>query len=406
MESPVEHPRPETSGPIRLYTAAQSVSATGSWMQRTAMGWLAWDLTHSAPWVGALALMELIALIWVTPLAGTLADRRSPYKVFMATQLLLLVSALGLGLLTAFGALSIGLLLAFALVEATLNGFNNPVRMTAINYLAGEGRISNAIAMNSLAVGLARSVGPAVAGFLILHGGAVPVFALNSVSFLAMILVIRHYRVWLDRPPSGKHTSFLSDIKAGFAYIARTPDIAVIFMIAAAFSVLARPFAEMLPVFAGQVFAGGPQTLGMLLTAQGLGAMVGSAIMIRRHGARPLLPLVTATGAGLAILIVVFTAAANLRIALPALFVAGIFHVMCNIGLQSLTQTRAAPAFRGRALSLYSLLFRSGPSAGAFLIAMASPWLGLRPLIGGAAALAGVLILLVGRRAAKTGAKP
>ena len=80
------------------------------------MGWLAWDLTHSAPWVGALALMELIALIWVTPLAGTLADRRSPYKVFMATQLLLLVSALGLGLLTAFGALTIGLLLVFALV--------------------------------------------------------------------------------------------------------------------------------------------------------------------------------------------------------------------------------------------------------------------------------------------------
>jgi hypothetical protein len=79
---------------------------------------------------------------------------------------------------------------------------------------------------------------------------------------------------------------------------------------------------------------------------------------------------------------------------------------MCNIGLQSLTQTRAAPAFRGRALSLYSLLFRSGPSAGAFLIAMASPWLGLRPLIGGAAALAGVLIVMVGRRAANTGVKP
>jgi predicted MFS family arabinose efflux permease len=406
MESPDEHRRPETSGPIRLYTAAQSVSATGSWMQRTAMGWLAWDLTHSAPWVGALALMELISLIWVTPLAGTLADRRSPYKVFITTQSLLLVSAMSLGLLTAFGALSIGLLLAFALVEATLNGFNNPVRMTAINYLAGEGRISNAIAMNSLAVGLARSVGPAVAGFLILHGGAAPVFALNSASFLAMILVIRHHRGWLDRPPSGKQTSFMADIGGGFAYIAKTPDIAVIFLIAAAFSMLARPFAEMLPVFAGQVFAGGPQTLGMLLTAQGLGAMAGSAIMIRRHGARPLAPLVAGSGVGLSLFIVLFASTTRLHLALGALFVAGVFHVMCNISLQSLTQLRADPAFRGRALSMYSLMFRSGPSAGAFVIGMASPLLGLRPLVGGSAALAGVLIFLISRRAAKTGAKP
>ncbi len=369
-------------------------------MQRTAMGWLAWDLTHSAPWVGALALMELIALLWVTPLAGTLADRRSPYKVFITTQSLLLLSALGLGVLTALGSLNIGLLLAFALIEATLNGFNNPVRMTAINFLAGSEHISKAIAMNSLAIGVARSIGPAVAGFLILHGGAAPVFALNSVSFLAMILVIRRYRGWLDRPPTGARKSFLSDIGGGFAYIARTPDIAVIFMIAAAFSVLARPFAEMLPVFAGQVFKGGPQTLGLLLTAQGMGAMLGATIMMRRHGARPLAPLVAFSGVALSALIVMFTATDNLRIALPAMFAAGVFHVMCNIGLQSLTQLRADPAYRGRVLSMYSLLFRSGPSAGAFVIGVASPWLGLRPLVGGTAVLAGILIFLIGKRAA------
>ncbi len=406
MESPDEHARPETAGPIRHYTAAQAVSATGSWMQRTAMGWLAWDLTHSAPWVGALALMELIALLWVAPLAGTLADRRSPYKVFVSTQALLLVNALILCALTFLGGLNIGLLLFFGLIEATLNGFNNPVRMTAINFLAGEGRISNAIAMNSLAIGLARSIGPAVAGFLMLHGGAASVFALNSVSFLAMILVIRHYRTWLDRAPGGERKSFLADIAGGFSYVVKTPNIAVVFSIAAAFSVLARPFAEMLPVFAGEVFKGGPQTLGLLLTAQGLGAMVGATIMIRRHSARPMGPLVAGTGIGLAAFIVLFTATNNLRVALAALFCAGIVHVMCNIGLQSLTQMRAAPAYRGRALSMYSLLFRSGPSLGAFVIGVAAPWLGLRPLIGASAAVAGVLIFVISRRATKADAKP
>ncbi len=406
MESFPEHDRPTTAGPIRLYTGAQTVSAVGSWMQKTTMGWLAWDLTHSAPWVGALALMELISLLWVAPLAGTLADRRSPYKVFISTQSMLLLSAMTLCLLITFGWLNIYLLLTFALIDATLNGFNNPVRMTSINYLAGEGRISNALAMNSLAVGVARTVGPAIAGFLILHIGAAPVYALNSISFLAMILVIHHLRVWLDRPPAEKHNSFIADIRAGFAYVGRTPEIAVIFMIAASFSMLARPFAEMLPVFAGQVFKGGPQTLGMLLTAQGLGAMLGASIMIRRHGGRPLTPLVALSGVGLSVCIVLFASTTILHLAMAALFVAGIFHVMCNISLQSLAQLRAEPAFRGRVMSMYSLMFRSGPSAGAFVIGIASPLLGLRPLVGGSAALAGVLIFLISRRAAKTGAKP
>ena len=127
--------------------------------------------------------------------------------------------------------------------------------------------------------------------------------------------------------------------------------------------------------------------------------------MIRRHGARPMGPLAAAAGVGLSVLIVVFTATDILRVALPAMFVVGVFQVMCNISLQSLTQLRAAPAFRGRVLAMYSLLFRSGPSLGGFLIGMASPLLGLRPLIGGAAALAGVLIFIVARREAKTGAK-
>ena len=177
-------------------------------------------------------------------------------------------------------------------------------------------------------------------------------------------------------------------------------------MIAASFSMLARPFAEMLPVFAGQVFKGGPQTLGMLLTAQGLGAMVGASIMIRRQGGRPLEPLVALAGVGVSAFIVLFASTTNLHLALGVLFVAGVFHVMCNISLQSLTQLRAAPEFRGRVVSMYSLLFRSGPSAGAFVIGMASPLLGVRPLVGGSAALAGGLIFLFSRRAAKTRGKP
>ena len=152
-----EPDRPTTTGPMQSYTVAQCVSSVGSWMQTTAMGWLAWDLTHSVRWVGAMALMDLVALLWVAPLAGTVTDRRSPYRLFMVTQLLMLVDAALMCGLAYTGHLSIGLLMVFALIEATLNGFNNPVRMTSVNLLSTPGAMSKAVAMNSLGMSLALS---------------------------------------------------------------------------------------------------------------------------------------------------------------------------------------------------------------------------------------------------------
>ena len=395
---PAEPERPTTTGPIREYTTAQCISAIGSWMQKTAMGWLAWDLTHSVSWVGTVALMDLVAVLWVAPLAGPVADRRSPYQVFMTTQTLMLMNALVLAGLDLMGVLNIGLLLAFALISATFNGFNNPVRMTTINFLAPEGRISRAIAMNSVGVAVARSVGPATAGVLLVHGGAAAVFALNSASFLAMIFVLRRLRRHIHRQPHSHHRPFLEDMAGGFAYVLRTPQIGLIIMMAIVFAVLARPFAELLPAFAGQVFRGGPQTLGTLLTTQGLGAMAGALFMMRRHSAKPLKPLMFATGVGLCVFIAIFCATGDLRVALPAMFLAGVCHVICNISLQSMTQQTADPAFRGRVLSIYSLLFGNGPSAGAFLIGLVAPFFGLQAMVAGAALTAALLMIALSRR--------
>jgi MFS family permease len=395
---PAESDRPTTTGPIRAYTAAQCISAVGSWMQKTAVGWLAWDLTHSVAWVGALALMDLISILWVAPLAGTVADRRSPYRLYLATQTGSVMIALSLCALDLTGVLTIGLLLGITLIESTVNGFNSPVRMTTINFLTPQGGLSRAIAMNSMGIAVARSIGPAMAGVLLASGGAAIVFALNSVSYLAMIVVLWRLRRFVDRPPAAARGPFLKDITGGFAYVARTPDIALIITVAIIFAVLARPFAELLPAFAGDVFRGGPQTLGLLLTTQGLGALAGALFMMRRRSPKPLKPLMFTTGISMCVCLVVFCATRDLRIALPALFAVGAFHVLCNIILQTLAQERADPAFRGRVLSLYSLLFRTGPSMGAFLIGVAAPFLGLPLLISVVAAIAGALLLWLSRR--------
>jgi MFS family permease len=398
-EEPAAEPsRPTTTGPIREYTTAQCISAIGSWMQRTAMGWLAWDLTHSVFWVGAVALMDFLSVLWVAPLAGPMADRRSPYRVFMTTQVLLLINAMAMCLLDLAGFLHISILLGFALISATLNGFNNPVRMTTINYLAPQGRISQAIAMNSIGISVARIAGPALAGVLLVGGGAAAVFAINSLSFLAMIFVLRRLRVLIDHRPQSHHRPFLSDIAGGYAYIARTPQISLLILVGLTFAVLARPFGELLPAFAGDIFKGGPQTLSALMTTQGLGSMAGALFMMRRHSEKPLEPLMFGAGLGLTVFLLVFCATADLRIALPAMFAIGICHVLCNISLQSLMQQHADPALRGRVLSIHSLIFGTGPSLGAFLIGSAAPLAGLQPLVAGAAFLAGGLMLLLSRR--------
>jgi predicted MFS family arabinose efflux permease len=156
---------------------------------------------------------------------------------------------------------------------------------------------------------------------------------------------------------------------------------------------LARPFAELFPAFAGAVFGGGPQTLSLLMSAQGVGALLGAA-WVWRGGGRGTLPgLVQGFGLGLTVALLAFTATRNLYVALPAMVLAGLCHVVCNIAMQSLAQLQSAPAMRGRVLALYGLLFRTAPAVGAFLIAQATRWINLQWLVGAAALAYGCFML-------------
>jgi len=157
--------------------------------------------------------------------------------------------------------------------------------------------------------------------------------------------------------------------------------------------VLARPFAEMFPAMVGMVFGGGPSTLSLLMSSQGAGAMVGALWMLRRRAPDRLLTITLGGAVGLAAALVVFASSALLTVAVPAMVLAGAFHVIFNIGMQSMAQTKAAPEMKGRVTATYWLLFRCGPSAGAFLIGLAANLVGLQVLIGGGALLAGLVTL-------------
>ncbi len=257
-----------------LFSMAQCVSFAGDWMQKAAVGWLAWDLTHSPAWVGAIALSDLIAALWVAPLAGAVADRSNPYRLIWTTQVLAMVNSCAIWGLVVSGVLSPWLLLAWAVIDATLQGFNQPARMIVTGALAPEGQVSRAIASNSIAANLARSLGPAIAGVVMIHSGVSDVFLINAISFIAIMAVLLHVRPWIDRPGFAVRSAPLTgDILLGFSYIRRTPEIATLFALAVSFSLLARPFTELFPALAGGTFGGGPGMLALFMTAQGTGAV-------------------------------------------------------------------------------------------------------------------------------------
>lgn len=380
-----------------LFSAAQCVSSVGSWMQKTAFGWLIWELTHSTAWVGAMGIADLVALLWVAPLAGPLTDRANPFRLLTITQSALFALSAGLWLCIVSGNLTIWALWLFALVESTLQGFNQPVRMTAAGLLAGRERMSQAVAANSIGTNTARSVGPMIAGIVIATWGAAPVFAIDAVSFVAMLTGIWWFRAKLDRPGFGTDAPLRAAIVGSFATVVRDRRVASVLLLAASFSLFARPFFEMLPAFAGSVFGGDPHVLASLLTGQGLGALCGALLMLRRHDDRRLARIATIAGVALAIAIFAFARSTHLALALPLMVAAGLAHVISNIAMQSLLQLRAQPGTRGQALSLYSLLFRAAPSLGALPIGVAATRWGLAPVMGLCAFLAGGMILWFGR---------
>lgn len=160
---------------------------------------------------------------------------------------------------------------------------------------------------------------------------------------------------------------------AGFRYIRMEPSIAMLFVLMISFSLLARPFTELFPALAGGSFGDGPQMLAMLMSAQGLGAFVGTSWMLRRHSTPALVRISYGAAFGIDLALIAFSFAGSAIFALPLIAIAGLLHVVCHIAMQSMAQSLSLPAMRGRVLALYTLIFRAAPAlAGLFAIAGAA----------------------------------
>lgn len=370
---------------FRIYLIGHIPNVVGIWVVRIAIGWLAWELTASAFWVGALVAADALPVLLFGPFGGVMADRLDRKTISLVTQSILCVLTIGLTALTYAGLITIWLLLAFALARGVTFSFWQPVRLALMPNLVPRAEIPTAIALNSSSFNAAQFIGPAVAGGLLKLGGAELAFAFNVIASTVMIWALAN----IESPPppdrKGARGSFLDDALAGVRYGAAHPGIGPMLLLLLVVGLMIRPLTELMPALAGAVFLKEVTGYSMMASSVGIGAMVGAIWMLRRGNSENItdIALLAGLSGGVAALLVV--AVGWFPFALVCLAVLGFSMTAGGIATQQVVQFAVPDEMRGRVLGLFGMIFRAGPALGALVIGRIGDAVGLTwPVLIGA----------------------
>jgi MFS family permease len=368
----------------RLYAAGNALSTIGLWMQRVGVGWLAWELTGSATWLGLIAFADMFPTVLLSPLAGTVTDRIDRLRLLRVTQALVALQALALAGLIYGSTISIAWLLALTMVRGIILAFNQPARLSLISALVGTEDVAPAIAINAMIFNAARFVGPAVAGILIVGGDTSVLFAVNALCFLSFSVMAGFVKLQTPDKLASK-AGLLKQIGEGYSYAAHHPGIGPLLLMLSLTSFGARSFIELMPGIADVVFDRGADGLAALLAVMGVGAIVGGAWLAQRPTVDGLTRVVISNLLLLAATLCAFTATGIFWVGLVAVFVLGFVITVNGAGIQTLIQSAVDAEVRGRVLGLYGLIVRGAPSVGALLMGAFAERVGFAlPMVCGA----------------------
>lgn len=374
---------------FRLYFIGQGLSLVGTWMQRIAMAWLVYRLTGSAFMLGLVGFAGRIPTLMLAAFAGVAADRWDRRRILYLTQSLSMVQALVLAVLVLTGVVQVWHVIVLATLLGVLDAFDIPARQSFFIHLIDDpDDIGNAIALNSSAFNLARLVGPSVAGVLIAMIGEGWVFGLNGLTYFSMIAALLLMR--MGPVDSGNRSrGVLRNLREGFGFAWNFPAIRAVLLLITVASFFAVPFTVLMPVFATDVLGGGPGTLGVLMTAQGVGALTGALFLASRETTSGLGRLIglaaTLFGGGL----ILFGISPVLWASLPALAVAGFGLMVQSASSNTFLQSIVGDEMRGRIMSLYTMAFVGTLPLGYLYAGWVAEHLGAQVtvLVGGVVAL-------------------
>ena len=393
--------------PFRLMFMGMGVSWIGTWMQQVAISWLVYRLTGSALLLGIVGFASQFPAFVVAPFAGVLADRVSKVRIVITTQALAMLQALTLATLILTGAVEVWHIIVLTALLGIISGFDIPARQSLlVELVEGPTDLANAIALNSSLFNGARLIGPAIAGLLVALLGEGLVVLLNGVSYFAVLWALLTIGV-PGRKPGGS-AAMLEHLREGFGYVTGFFPIRLILALLAVISLVAMPYVVLLPVFATNVLGGGPDTLGFLMSATGLGALAGALFLASRASVRGLSQVIVVSlllfGGGL----VGFSLSRSAPVSIALLLLAGFGMMTATAAGNTILQTIVEPEMRGRVMSFYTMAFMGMTPFGSLIAGVLASRIGapMTVAFGGAACLAAATWFALRREAFRRQVRP
>ncbi len=383
---------------FRLFILGYVVSLVGTWMQGLAQSWLVYRLTGSGLMLGMTAFCTHLPVLLLGPLAGVAADRYSRYRIVVVTQVLFLVQAVALAALTLSGVVTVGHVLALAAFWGMVNAFEIPARQSLYIHMVGREDLVNAIALNSVVFNAGRIVGPSVGGLVVAAVGEGACFALNAISFLAVIgsLAAIHIR----HEPAAHDESPLEHLREGLGYAWRTRPVRALLAMTAAINISGAPALVLAPLFADAIFQRGSSGLGFLSGAMGVGAVLGTLALARRTGTRGLPRTVILSALMMSGGLAVFAGSPRFAVSLASVALIGFSVMRQNASANTLIQSLIPDAYRGRIMAMYSMTVVGMLPVGGLLAGGLSETLGARATVLCGALLCGAAALFFRKRIA------
>ena len=360
----------------RLFFTGQSISLIGTWMQKTAIPWVIYVETHSSFMLGLTVFATQFPSFLFSLFGGVVSDRYDRYKVLLTTQVLSLVQALLLAILVLLHHYTVWEILVVSILLGVINAFDVPARQALVyDMVDDKNDLSNAIALNSSMVNLAKILGPSLAGLVLAEFGAGICFVINAVSFIAVIISLLFMR--FSRPiPHNKSKNVIQEFKEGFTYLKATPSIGLIILFLAIVSLLVLPYNSLFPIYAKDIFQGKASTFGYLSGSVGVGAIIGTIYLASLKPGANLKKILLVSTLIFGIGLILFSHVTIFWLACLFAVITG-FGMMAQVTVSNtIIQTTVSPEMRGRVISYFAMAFFGMLPLGALLIGALSARIG------------------------------
>ena len=355
----------------RLFFFGQMISYIGTWMQTAAQAWLVLQLTHSALLLGTVSLLQYLPVMIFSLYGGVLADRIPKRTLVLVTQSISLVQSAVMWLLVITGVVQVWHILLLVALLGITNALDSPTRNAFVNEMVGREDLPNAVALNSSLVNMARVLGPGIGGVLIAWLGVAPLFLLNTLSFIAVLIGLamidtRTLYALPSKRADDKKLSAFESLREGLSYSLHMPAILLITSVIGGVALFGITFNVMLPLFATEVFHAGARGYGFTTAAYGLGALF-SALWVAWGNRKPNIRFLLSAAFVFSILEIALALSPLYILAFPLLVGIGFAQIVVTATANTTIQTVAPNHLRGRIISVYLLVYAGALPLGNFL---------------------------------------